>query len=1184
MINDINLWRLQIGLFGYNSKSLTKSKSIKENSSSLDLTLLLFLIMISIICMQLLFVTIMHLCIFYIALLIDILSSFSLKHFLIAFLILLSGDVESNPGPNNKQTLSVFHWNLNSISVYNFIKLSSIQALNSIHKFDLLCISETYLDSSISSDNPDLILDGYKLIRSDHPRDIKRGGALIYYKETLPIKFLNISNLGECLICEILYENKKCFVVSLYRSPSQNIDEFDSFMRDFEHIISSINNPNNPSLILIVGDFNARLSSWKADDPDTFEGIEIGNLTSSYGLVQIISDPTHILPNSSSCIDLIFTNQPNMITSSGVMSSLHPNCHHQITYANVNFKIFYPPPYQRKVWNYSKANAELIRLSISNINWERMFLYKNANQQVEIFNTILNNVFDNYIPNKIITINDRDPPWLTSRIKNIICDKDMLYHQYIHNGRSQSDFDKVQEACHLINDLICKGKNEYYSRMSCKLSNSKTSSKAYWSILKTFFCDKKVPVIPPLLFNNEYITDFNAKANIFNTYFSNQCSLLDNSSVIPDVSSMPNNYSLSSLQVSEDQVLRHIRSLDIYKSHGFDNISSRMIKLCDTSIVKPLMLIFNNSLNEGVFPLLWKKANITPIHKKGDKNDIKNYRPISVLPICSKLFEKVIYDNLYHYFETNNILNINQSGFRAGDSCVNQLISITHDIFKSFDANPSLEVRGVFLDISKAFDKVWHEGILFKLKSNGVNGKLLALIKSFLNSRQQRVVLNGQCSSWVDITAGVPQGSILGPLLFLIYINDISQNLESKVKLFADDTSLFSVVNDPNISAELLNNDLNKIQEWAFQWKMSFNPDPSKLAHEVIFSKKRNKITHPDLVFHELPVERVDNHKHLGLILDEKLNFNIHLNMITEKVTKAICVLRKLRYYIPRNSLITIYKSFIRSHLEYSDIIYDQPNNTLFSNKLESIQYNASLAITGAIRGTSREKLYKELGLEYLSSRRWSKRLCLFYKIFKDKSPPYLYNYIPLPNHHLNTRNQHHIPQIFCRTDSFLNSFFPSCIKSWNELAYDITQLKSYATFRKTLSKSIRPIPNSIFNACDPLGVQLLTRLRVGLSHLRDHKFRHGFNDLIDPFCPCSMEVESTEHFFLQCHYYINERIDLMNELQNLNINVNSFSESSLINLLLFGSKSFTNDINSKILNLSINFIKESKRFEGPLF
>ena len=158
--------------------------------------------MISLICMQVLFVTIMHLCIFYIifiviALLIDILSSFSLKHFLIAFLILLSGDVESNPGPNNKQTLSVFHWNLNSISVYNFIKLSSIQALNSIHKFDLLCISETYLDSSISSDNPDLTLDGYKLIRSDHPLDIKRGGALIYYKETLPIKFLNISNLGE---------------------------------------------------------------------------------------------------------------------------------------------------------------------------------------------------------------------------------------------------------------------------------------------------------------------------------------------------------------------------------------------------------------------------------------------------------------------------------------------------------------------------------------------------------------------------------------------------------------------------------------------------------------------------------------------------------------------------------------------------------------------------------------------------------------------------------------------------------------------------------------------------------------------------------------------------------------------------------------------------------------------------
>ena len=174
------------------------------------------------------------------------------------------------------------------------------------------------------------------------------------------------------------------------------------------------------------------------------------------------------------------------------------------------------------------------------------------------------------------------------------------------------------------------------------------------------------------------------------------------------------------------------------------------------------------------------------------------------MPICGKIFERIIYNSLYNYFEKNKIFNANQSGFRIGDSCINQLISITHNIYKALDANPSLEVRGVFLDISKAFDKVWHEGLIFKLKANGVEGKLLNLIKNFLSERYQRVVLNGQHSEWEKINARVPQGSILGPLLFLIYINDLSKNLESDVKLFADDTSIFSVVNDPVLSANIL--------------------------------------------------------------------------------------------------------------------------------------------------------------------------------------------------------------------------------------------------------------------------------------------------------------------------------------------------------------------------------------------
>ena len=239
----------------------------------------------------------------------------------------------------------------------------------------------------------------------------------------------------------------------------------------------------------------------------------------------------------------------------------------------------------------------------------------------------------------------------------------------------------------------------------------------------------------------------------------------------------------------------------------------RMLKLYGKSIACPLSLIFQSVLNDGVFPDDWKKSNIVPCHEKDSKSLIKNYRPISLLPIFSKVFERLIYNSLYNYFIQNKLFTECQSGFMPGDSCVAQLLSITHEIYNSFDYNPSVDIRGVFLDISKAFDKVWHDGLIFKLQTYGIDGKLLKLLKSYLKDRQQRVLLNGQTSSWKNVLAGVPQGSVLGPLLFLIYINDLSDGLTSICKIFADDTSLFSKAINKEKSEIEPNKDLNLISQ-----------------------------------------------------------------------------------------------------------------------------------------------------------------------------------------------------------------------------------------------------------------------------------------------------------------------------------------------------------------------------------
>ena len=277
--------------------------------------------------------------------------------------------------------------------------------------------------------------------------------------------------------------------------------------------------------------------------------------------------------------------------------------------------------------------------------------------------------------------------------------------------------------------------------------------------------------------------------------------------------------------------------------------------------------------------------------------------------------------------------------------------SAVHDIYANFDQYPTLEMRANFLDISKAFDKVWHEGLLFKLECIGISGNLLSLLESFLSNGFQQVVLNGQCSSWSSVLARVPQGSILGPLLLLIYINDLPKSLQCTVKLFADDTSLFSTVYEPNISASQLESDMKKISHWTCKWKMNFNPDVSKQSQDVIFSRKTFKVSHPSITFNTVPVARTACQKHHGLHLNEKLNFHDHINAKTLKANEGTGIIKRFSNTLPRNSYLTIYKSFIRSHLDYCDIIYNQPNNKRFCTKIEHIQYNPTLAITCATKG-----------------------------------------------------------------------------------------------------------------------------------------------------------------------------------------------------------------------------------------
>ena len=684
----------------------------------------------------------------------------------------------------------------------------------------------------------------------------------------------------------------------------------------------------------------------------------------------------------------------------------------------------------------------------------------------------------------------------------------------------------------------------------------------FWSAFKRLVKNKKNTNIPPIKEKGDLVTNFNSKAGIFNRYFAEQCRPIQSDVMLPDMHLKTEN-NIETISVSVEAIVKIISNLNPKKAHGVDGISISMLKMCAQEVAIPLKEIFTKCLNDGCFPNMWKLANVQPVHKKSSRQLKENYRPISLLPICSKILEKIVFDSLYVFLTNNNLISKNQSGFRPGDCTINQLLSITTEIYEAFENYD--EVRAVFLDISKAFDKVWHEGMIFKLQQNGVSGYLLRFFVNYLYDRKQRVVINGVESEWEPTFSGVPQGSVLGPLFFLIYINDLTDSITSRMKLFADDSSLFVRVKEVNAAHEQLLHDLDEVTKWAHQWKMRFNPDITKQAIEVIFSTKYKKDDHPPLTFNGVPVARQDSTKHLGITLDERLTFRKHIQEAILKANSGIALLKFLSKYVTRFVLDKMYKMYVRPHLDYGDIIYHN-QLTVAMNSLESVQYQAGLIVSGCWRGTSRVKLYNELGWESLADRRAFRRFSLFYKIKANETPSYLSDHI------------HPVPAR--RTIRYERSFFPFCKLGWDNLDVNLQSASTLQEFKRLYLVNIRPPKKDIFQVDDRYGLKRLTQLRVDFSDLREHRFSHNFN-CPSPICKCGLDEETTEHYFLRCHLHSRHRILLLRSLSDIVKNdISVLPSHHLCEILLYGSKVYNDVSNMLILQSSIRFIRSTKRFD----
>ncbi|MEW8191406.1 MAG: reverse transcriptase family protein [Candidatus Thiodiazotropha endolucinida] len=1089
----------------------------------------------------------------------------------LALLLYSCGDVHPNPGPlstastssNNSSSsgmsnilfssldlthnLSFVHYNVQSI----YSKLEILEA--ELFEFDILAFTETWL--SPSTDTSELLLHSFNTPeRKDREHD-SHGGVMIYVKDCLHYKRrvdLESRNI-ESIWIELTNNHKRILFGLFYRPPNSDSNYFS----DIEDSVALAVDSPGISEIIITGDFNLNVLH-----PQTAR--KINSICTEFSFYQSISQPTHFTENSSSLIDILLVNNKNYLIVSGVGD---PFLNQEIRYHCPIYGIFkFSKPkfvsFTRHIWNYDQGNYDLLRNKATSFDWDYV-RDNDTNIYANNINTTVTSIAKECIPNRCINVKPSEPPWINLTIKRHIRKRKRAYRK-AKRTNSELDWKKFKSLRNKVVHNIRESKKSFYDKIAAKLTSETLSSKDWWSTLKTFIAPNYKTSIPPLEFNDDTYIEENDKANVLNNFFQSHTILNEQNAVIPVLPAATVNTPLSTIVLTPLEVESVLKTLPVAKASGPDGLSNRVLRELSKELSVPYCSLFNQSLRMGIVPSSYKEANVCPVPKTGDLSLVSNYRPISLLNSEDKVLERLVFKHLFNHLRDNNLLSSLQSGFLPGDSTVNQLTYLYNTFCQALDSGK--EVRAVFCDISKAFDRVWHAGLLAKLKAAGVSGNIHAWFADYLSDRKQRVVLPGAVSDWTYIRAGVPQGSILGPLLFLLYINDIVNDIGSNIRLFADDTSLFIIVDDPVTAAGCINADLGRISNWASTWLVTFNPSKTET---LLISRKLNKPLHPPLFMQNHLISEVDSHKHLGLYFSNDCTWHQHINHITVKAWARINIMRKLKFKLDRKSLETIYTAFIRPLIEYGDIIWDNCSQ-YEKQELDKIQNEAARIATGATRLVSIRALCKEIGWDSLEKRRSNHKLTLFYKMTHNLAPLYLSSLVPQSVSNIsryNLRNSNNLQTLDARTSLYYNSFLPSTVRAWNNVNDEVKQSDSLNTFKGFLTKDKLLVPKHFYVGHRKVQV-LHTRLRTNCSSLNLDLFTRNISD--SPLCQCG-SVENAQHFFFHCRYYQVPRTELMNTV--------SLYQNPSLSLLLYGNDSFSLETNTIIFEKVHKFILDSKRF-----
>ena len=772
--------------------------------------------------------------------------------------------------------------------------------------------------------------------------------------------------------------------------------------------------------MILLGDWNTDfLSKRQATIP---ECKQLKALFKCLQFSQLIKDPTRITADSQSLIDLIATNNPQNIKDSGVISAGLSD--HEMTFCMRKINWQKAPPQMKIFRNYAKYDRDDFCEDLKKIDFDCSMDNTDVNELWHSFKEKFTSVAERHAPTILKRVRGlNNCPWLNNSIKRQMRQRDFLLKKARKSGL-QVDWTKYRSQRNRVNNLIKKEKENYNRRLIHENSRDVNS---FWRTVKKIVPDKSKEASPTIKIDGVLSTNKSLIANAFNKFFVNTAASLCNSFAQAKTkvlacafSTRANNSTFLFAQVSESTVLSEICRLKSGKAVGLDNIPPRLLKDAAGIICKPITAIINASLSQSKVLEDWKAAYVIPLYKKGKKgktDNIDNYRPISILPVISKLLERTVHSQLVKYLQENHLLSPYQCGFRKQHSTTFAALSFADTIKRNIDQG--LMTGAVFVDLRKAFDTIGHSLLLKKLSSIGIKGKELKWFEDYLKDRTQTVGVGGVSSDPLSITSGVPQGSILGPLLFVLHVNDLPHSIRHcNVLMYADDTVLFCAGQNTSVIQETLNQDLSNISAWLQDNSLFLNTTKTET---MLFGThaKLAKFKDFNININGLSIKRVYEFMYLGVIFDDTISWTSHIKYIVSRAGKRLGMLSRLRRNLTVHAANTLYLSFIRPIFDYCDSVWNCCGSVNAST-IDNFQRRASKIVT---RTKDSNIALNNLKWPTLQLRRDKHVFNLVQKCISGNCPQFFKEYFHFNRARVTRQNKFlHLPKV--RTETAKKSFY----------------------------------------------------------------------------------------------------------------------------------------------------------------